>query len=386
MISILVRDFATTQEKHLTPTLSSANLIFVQSGKYRPKVIAIDEMARQAGVNIGMTVNQAQAICPTAEILPVEESRYRRIFNDITLSLLDITNRIEPEYQPTSAVWYTDDTLVLSYLLDSIHQQTCIIPQVGFAKAKFTARVASAIAKQGNPIRVVSKDERSFLAPYAVSLLPLDKKMKRRLPLLGIQTLGQFASLPRIAIWEQFGKHGRWLHDLASGKDIRQLSPFKPTPQLSQTLIFEDGIVDWQYLQRSIEGMSLCLIALLEGRQAWDITLILHLDDKTVLEHHRQLHKPICDNLYLLRTASQMLSAMPIQAAVEQLEIRLNDIRQRKPVQLSLFDPKPPVQQLDTLIPEWASRYPKADFFRLIPTGYDQIPERLIERQKVVGA
>ena len=53
MICILVRDFATTQEKHLNPNLSDAPLILIEAGKYRPKVLAPDEMARRMGVKAG---------------------------------------------------------------------------------------------------------------------------------------------------------------------------------------------------------------------------------------------------------------------------------------------------------------------------------------------
>jgi hypothetical protein len=37
--------------------------------------------------------------------------------------------------------------------------------------------------------------EAAFLAPYPATLLPLDKTMQRRLPLLGIDTLGQLTAL-----------------------------------------------------------------------------------------------------------------------------------------------------------------------------------------------
>ena len=140
-----------------------------------------------------MYPGEARTLCPTAEFLPVEEERFRRLFMDVTLNLLNITHRIEPEYQPTSAVWYTDDALMLPHLLEAIQAQTGIAPQVGIAKARFPARVAAAFALAGETCTVPDGEEAGFLADYPVTLLPLDKAMQRRLPLLGLDTLGHLA-------------------------------------------------------------------------------------------------------------------------------------------------------------------------------------------------
>lgn len=386
MICILIRDFAVTQERCLNPILSTTPLVLVQAGQYRPKVIAMDTIARTAGITKGMTVKQSETLCPRAEILYVDEARYERMFMDISCQLLDITNRIEPEYQATSAVWYTDDTLMVSYLVDAIRQATDITPQIGIAQTKFPARVAAAVALPRDCITVPDGDETEFLSLYPISLLPLDKLMTRRLPLLGIHTLGQLAALPRLSVWEQFGKHGRWLHDLAHGKDVRPLSPFKPLLQLREDQDFEEGIVDRLILHNTLEKMSLRLVKGLDGCVAYDITLLLHMKDQSLLEYHRQPHDPIRDSLFLLRILTQMLAALPVHCAIDRLEVRLDNIQQRKPIQLSLFEENESVQKLASVLPTWAYRHRDAQFYRLHLTGDNHLPERIIERQKVVSA
>lgn len=386
MICILVRDFATTQEKRLNPNLPDAPLVLIEAGKYRPKVIAPDARARQAGVKAGMWLGEARSLCPQAEFLSVDENRYRRIFMDITSILLDVTDRIEPEYQATSAAWYCDDKLILPYLLNAIEEATGIVPQVGCARSKFPARVASAITTQLHPCEIEEGDEKAFLSPYPVTLLPLNKSMQRRLPLLGIKTLGQLADLPRIAIWEQFGKHGRWLHDLANGKDIRPLSPFIAATILSDSSLFDDPISDRAILHQVLEKLSLSLMDKLQGREAVQLTMIVTLSKKQVLEHHRQVSKTIRDHLYLLRLLTQILDGLLIEAPVEQLEVRLSDIREPVPVQLSLFETRKPIVSLQDIAPEWASRYRQADFYHLHINELVFLPEENVERQVVTGA
>lgn len=386
MICILLRDFATTQEKRLNPNLPDAPLVLIEAGKYRPKVIAPDAEARQAGVKAGMWLGEARSLCPQAEFLPVDENRYRRIFMDITGTLLDVTDRIEPEYQATSAAWYCDDKLILPYLLNAIEETTGINPQVGHANSKFPARVASAITGQLHPCEIKHGDEKAFLSPYPVTLLPLDKSMQRRLPLLGIKTLGQLADLPRIAIWEQFGKHGRWLHDLANAKDIRPLSPFIAPIILSDTSSFDDPISDRVVLHRVLEKFSLNLIDKLQGRESYQLNLIVTLCKDEIIEHHRQVSNAVRDHLYLLRLLTQILDGLLIEVSVEQLEVRLSDIREHLPVQLSLFETRKPVVSLQEIAPEWASRYRQADFYHLLMNDMAFLLEETVERQVVTGA
>jgi DNA polymerase-4 len=382
--AILLRDFAATQEKRLSPALSDKTLVLIEAGKNRPKVIASDAMARQMGVKAGMGYREAQSLCPNAEFLLVEQHRYHRLFDDATIELLEISPRLEMEYQATSAVWYSDDMTMLPLLLEAIHTKTGIEAQVGMAATKFVARVAAAVASPTLQVSVLKGQEATFLAPYPLSLLPLDKTMKRRLPLLGLETLGQLAALPRIAIWEQFGKHGRWLHDLSRGIDPRPLSPYKVPTRLEMVQNFEDGVTDRLCLYRCLESLSLRLIECLKGQEAGTIALIVQLTDKSVLEQQRQPHEPLRDALSLLRHLRQVLDSLPIHAPAERLEIRLSAIQTLKPVQLSLFAEKKPIQSLQDYLPEWAARHRGASFYRLSSHPEPVLEERL-EKQKIGG-
>ena len=383
--AILLRDFAATQEKRLNPRLAEKMLVLIESGKNRPKVVAPDASSRQMGVKVGMGLREAQSLCPHAEFLPVEDYRYRRLFEDLGLQLLEMSPRLELEYQATSAVLYTDDQLMIPLLLETIEQKTGIAAQVGKAKTKFVSRVAAAVAQLNADCCVPAGKEAQFLAPYSLSLLPLDKTMKRRLPLLGIESLGQYASLPRIAAWEQFGKHGRWLHDLARGIDPRPLSPFKAPLRLAVCQHFDEGISDRFALYRNLECLSLRLVESLNGREAGTINLILRLADNTILEIQRQPLESVRDGLTLLRLLRQMLDALPVHAPIVQVEVRLSAIHDRKPVQLSLFGEKNPVRNLQDYLPEWAARHRAAQFYRL-SLNTDAVLDERLEKLKVEGA
>lgn len=386
MIALLVRDFAITQERHRNHSLADMPLVLIEAGKYRPKVIAPDARARQAGISAGDWAGQAQTWCPDATFLPVEESHYQRIFADITRQLLDITDRIEPEYQATSAVWYTDDPLMLAHLRSAILELTGIQPQIGIADTKFVARVAAAVAKPGTVEQVAVGEEATFLAPYPVTLLPLTKDMARRLPLLGIDTLAQLTVLPRLAVWEQFGKAGRWVYDLACGRDIRPLSPYEPPLTLTEPFTADDALSNHVALHQALERLSLQLANRLERREAHSVLLLVTDEQGRVHEYHRQPHKPVQDGLYLWRLTTQMLDSLVLDAPVSGIEVRLGDIQQIMPKQLSLFGEQNAVLHLDNLTPVWARRYRQAHFYQCRITTPAFIPEECVERLQVSGA
>jgi len=71
---------------------------------------------------------------------------------------------------------------------------------------------------------VGDEQERAFLNPLPMVLLPLDEDALRRLSFLGLRTLEQYATLPSGAVWQQFGRAGKLAHRCARGEDDRPSS------------------------------------------------------------------------------------------------------------------------------------------------------------------
>ncbi|MEL6526024.1 MAG: hypothetical protein AAFQ07_09975, partial [Chloroflexota bacterium] len=105
--------------------------------------------------------------------------------------------------------------------------------------------------------------------------------------------------------------------------------------------------------------------------------------DGSVLEHTRHTHEPVRDGLYLLRILTQMLDALLLTQSVELLDVRLSNISERLPVQLSLFDDKSPVQDISSVLPTWAMRYRTSNFYRLTLLDDTTQQAPTIERQRV---
>ena len=83
---------------------------------------------------------------------------------------------------------------------------------------RFTAEVAARHAC--GPVMVAPGEEALFLSRLPLSVLPLSKALARRLRPLGLETLGDFASLPCASVERRYGQEGVRLHRLARVVDI----------------------------------------------------------------------------------------------------------------------------------------------------------------------
>jgi DNA polymerase IV len=379
MISALViGDFAIAVEHKLNPALANAPIV-IASEHARPKVVSASERCRQDGVTTANTVRQAEALCPDVEVLPVNRSAYERWSVEIAEVLLQYSDKVEIEYQATTTAFYVNSTDLLMEMQNAVESILGVIAGIGVASNKFTARVAGAYAVRTelNRILVQQGKESEFFSTYPVTILPLDKTMKRRLPLLGIETIGQYASLPKGSILEQFGKFGRRLHDLANGIDIRPLSAYTPPERLVETIELEDAIENYQSVEQLIEELAQALLLQLNSRQAHHLTLILRLENRQILEQAIQPPDPMTGFKSIVERATSLLYHQAIDSGIVGIELQLHDLSQPQPKQLSLFDTLDPIQSLSAVLPTWQQRHQETDFLavNLEPTPVYYIPE-----------
>jgi nucleotidyltransferase/DNA polymerase involved in DNA repair len=360
---LLIANFAAAVEGHHNPFLRDRLLIIATPSRVR-RVVASSAIPRQMGVLPKITVKQALLVCPQAEIVAENEGAYRRVANDLAEQLMHFANKVEVEYQPTSTAYYLDTDTETEAIREFATRHLNSPVTMAIAARKFTARVAAAYASCDQPVpRIAPGQEAAFLAQYPVTLLPLGKEMARRLPLLGIDTMGQLAALPKLAVWEQFGKQGKWLHDLANGIDLRSIQAYQPPKRLSARHNFEVPINDRLILRAVLQRMAGDLIPQLAGEEAHKLSLLLSLEDGTLVEAHIQPHLPVHDLLYLVRRLHDLLDQQVVQAAVSRVEVQLTDIHTPQPRQLSLFDHLEQQQRLKTVLPRWIDRYREIDFY-----------------------
>ncbi|MEX0682253.1 MAG: hypothetical protein WD904_06190 [Dehalococcoidia bacterium] len=178
-------------------------------------------------VSRGMRMSEAIGLCPRATVLPPDTPYYERLFNEA----LDLLETLSPHVQsaePGTAFVALDglqspEARVAEDIIAGLHRRLSLMPSVGLATGKFTARVAATNTRPGTVRAIVKGEESAFLAPLPVDHLPAADAMRWRLGMLGIGSIGEFARLPTGAVQAQFGSEGVRCWDLARGIDKEPL-------------------------------------------------------------------------------------------------------------------------------------------------------------------
>ena len=238
VICALIEHFAAAVEIRDNRGLSSQPVVIGGFPHERKPVFDCSIAAARFGIVPGLSLREAYHLCPNAIFLPSGRAKYTEAFDNVLAVLYHFSPTVEPSdlgkaFLDASGLEYlfgAEEELVRR-VASEVCRQTSLLSKVGLASNKFVADVAATCASAEEPLVVSKGEEREFLAPLPVRLLPLSDETKKRLDLLGLHTLGQIASLPLDALVSQFGQEGLLAHQLARGMDESRLMP-RPRPMI----------------------------------------------------------------------------------------------------------------------------------------------------------
>ncbi|MEP7288610.1 MAG: hypothetical protein ABI947_22890 [Chloroflexota bacterium] len=361
IVCLVLPYFATTLARQERSVPQAVPLI-LRSGE---KVAATCESAAVREVVFGMTIQQAKWLCPEAQVIPINLQTIRQRTEEVLHSLSRFTHLIETERIAAktktraapfpdarqSAVFYVDlerlareETMPLAQHMGvTVRQETAFEGACGVATTKFPAYAAASETRTGH-VRVIEKGEEwAFLAALPITLLPMKAETRRRLLLLGIETLGAFASLPVAAAAAQCGKEGILLHQLARGIDPRRVIPATLQVVERVTRAFELPLSDGQIVGAILRSVSAELSARLQASGCMGKTLHLHLmlEGGDSVQQKTTLRQSVSSSRYLTEALLRLLARLSISSGVCGLVVTLADLVPFSGQQLELFPDQP---------------------------------------------
>ena len=383
--ALVIQDLAATIERLHQPKLAGRPLVIV-SGEHQLKALATDERARAAGVRIGDRRAQVELHCPEATLLRARDAVYRRLFADVSADLARHIDKVEPCCQPERAWWIvsSDHPRELDILRRRIE---CLLGgsvTIGTASGKFVAQVAG--TSGADHCRVAPGEEAAFLAPFPAALLPLNADMQRRLPMMGIRSIGDFAALSRAAVFEQWERHGCFCHDLALGIDRRPLQAWPPPPTLEASLSFEEPLTDRERLLAACLGLARPLLRQLKGREAGRLVLLLVDDEQNTHELHLQPSAPLRRLAQFEKQLPLLLQQPAFTAGISELTLQLSELTAAQPQQLSLFEVSQGGQPLRTAVDAWRRRFHQTVYQLRLTDAPRHFPPALQYESEALGA
>ena len=252
----------------------------------------ISAEAAAEGVHAGTSIYHARRSCPALIVIAPDP----HLMAKGSQALLELSGEFTPIVEPGAGRAFLDLTAsrrlfgpardVAARLEKAIARQLGLEAMAGAGINKLVSRVAADVMQEPGVYDVFHGAERSFLAPFPVSVLPGVGESRQTLLFrdLNLQRVEQVASLSVPQLRLAVGPFAPLLHDRACGIDR---SPVQP-PRFS-TEIVEEGLLDQEEnddaillseLLRLVEGCGLRLRRLKRGARKLTLS-VMYADGAT---------------------------------------------------------------------------------------------------------
>ena len=336
-------------------------------------VVAVNEHATRAGIEIGMTKLNASQFTGV-EMRPRSPAQ-ETIAHGV---LLDIGWSVSPRLENTA-----QDTIVLD--LSGLEHLFGAEPEIGAHLARragecglatnvaIAANVDTAlIAARGFAgVTVIPPGgEAKWLGVLPVGVLPLSEETAETLGRWGVRTCGDFAALPILQLSERLGQEGVRLHALASGSRERSLAIAEPAHFFQEEMELDDAVEELDPLSFLLGRLLDQLCARLAARSLaaasirvrFDLQpdfenaldrrkeIVRKIDPPAAFERELQLPVPSRDSKMLLKLLRLRLQSSAPGAPVRKITLAAESARPRA-MQGGLFLPSfPDPEKLEVTI------------------------------------
>jgi len=231
------------------PSLRGQPLLVGGAGR-RGVVAAASYEARRFGCHSAQPMSVALRKCPQAKVVSPRHDHYVAV----SRGLFEIFGRFTPVVEGLSideAFLDMTGTQRLHgsprYAAEAIRAQVfetlALTCSVGISSCKFVAKIASDRDKPDGLTIVPHGSERAFLEPLPVrDLWGVGPQTERALAVYGVRTVGDIARLGEGTMVHSLGEHGRHLHQLSLGIDVRPVTPGRERRQVSHENTFHDDL------------------------------------------------------------------------------------------------------------------------------------------------
>lgn len=234
------------------PILAGKPLLIGGDPASRGVVAAASYEARQFGCHSAMPMAQAVRLCPEATILRPRFVLYREYSDRVMNSLKQESAIVEQVSIDEAYVDLSSPTKVnisqtaLARRLQGIIRIEHLLPcSVGMGTSKMISKIACEVAKPGGVLTVPAGQERSFLKPLPISIMPgIGPQTSQRLASLGLTTLGQLADCPSRELAVVIGPRSAILQERARGIDRSKLKTTREIKSISSEETFVSDISD----------------------------------------------------------------------------------------------------------------------------------------------
>jgi DNA polymerase-4 len=239
IIHLNIADFAVAVERAVDSRLKDRPVIIAPGGAARAAVYDMSEEAYRMGIRKGMALRRAVRLCTDAKILPPHPDRYEHAMRSLLRQTLAYSPLIETgEADGHLFVDVSGTTRLFGLPVDvawrlrrQVRKELGLDPIWSVAPNKLVAKVATRLVKPDGEYVVGAGEEKSFLAPLPLILMPgIERDDLARLREFNLTQVSQITALGLEQLQVPFGVRARFLYETARGIDPSPVLPVGQKP------------------------------------------------------------------------------------------------------------------------------------------------------------
>lgn len=315
-------------------------------------VICASAPAERLGIEPGLTLRQAEHLCPGIAILPPDPAAAERARQALSHLLYEAAPDLEVRTGGVVLIHLAglpDPRRVVRQVRAALRATAGCEPRLGMAPSVYTAILAARRARPGRLVRILPEEVTGFLAPQPVSCLGITPEQQERLDLLGLRTLGQLAGFQPARLQTQVGADGPRLVALARGgfdpaaaTGWTAFHPWRPPAPLIAERYLEATVDDREALL--FIGRALCeeIATQVEPRGAGVKRIRLRLEfepghQPAEISRVTTLRSPLASTAELFGLAAGWLRGLKVEAGVARIAFEVLELEGGGRRQLNLW-------------------------------------------------
>lgn len=307
--------FFVAVERLLNPTLVGKK-IAVGGSSGTGVISSASYEARKSGVRSAMPVSTAKRICPDLIIVPHHFTEYSNASKKIFAILRHFSPVVEAvsideayvDMTGTEGLWGTPPQAAET-IRKRIFDETGLTASIGIASNRLVAKVATDQCKPNGLLHVKPGQEKDFLAPLPVKVLPgVGPQLEK---ILHSRAWFRISDLHRVSeefLESETGGMGRYLKDASEGRGSIRFFRESKRPSISRETTFSKNCFDAALLERTIREFveELCEELREDETLASTLKLKLRLPDFTTFGRSRTFPFSTRNEAFLIEEAKRL--------------------------------------------------------------------------------
>jgi len=342
--------FYVSVERIGNPDLIGKPVVVGGSPEGRGVVASASYEARAFGVHSAMPASQARRLCPQLIFVRSSFGEYGRISDQLYRRMLELAPLVERasidemylDFTGCESLYSNDLPGFMPTLQRLVREEFSLPASVGLATSKTLAKIAVGTVKPSGVCVVPPGEERTFLAPLPVSVIPgVGAKTEAVLHRHGLRLVSDLQRLGPARLIELLGKHGDWLFRAATGQGSEDVEHEHVRKSISQERTFDRDLSDPGEMEAILldHVESVCSTLRARGWKARTIGLKLRYGDFTTLTRAHTIEATDDDPVVFQTVRELFRRAYKVGLGVRLLGVQLSNFDEQAQLELEL-DPR----------------------------------------------